>query len=97
MPVGPDFIRAPGPFLSREYNNTRTGYKLLIKPSKDAVNRFKTKVRAEWLRLRSHPIAEVLEILVPIVRGWANYYHTAVSKHTFYSGPLCQDTDFGPT
>ncbi len=86
-------------FTVKQYkvNNTRTGYKLLIKPSKDAVNRFKTKVRAEWLRLRSHPIAEVLEILVPIVRGWANYYHTAVSKHTFYSGPLCQDTDFGPT
>ncbi len=72
-------------FTVKQYkvNNTRTGYKLLIKPSKDAVNRFKTKVRAEWLRLRSHPIAEVLEILVPIVRGWANYYHTAVSKHTF--------------
>lgn len=72
-------------FNVRQYkvSNTRTGYKLLIKPSKDAVTRFKTKVRAEWMRLRGHSIQEVLMTLIPIVRGWANYYHTVVSKHTF--------------
>ncbi len=64
-------------------STTRTGYKLLIKPSKDAVTRFKTKVRAEWMRLRGHSIHEVVKTLTPIVRGWANYYHTVVSKRTF--------------
>ena len=72
-------------FNVRRYkvNNTRTGYKLLITPSKDAVERFKTKVRAEWLRLKGHRITEVLKALVPIVRGWANYYRTVVAKRTF--------------
>ncbi len=64
-------------------STTKTGYKLLIRPSKDAVTRYKTKVRAEWMRLRSHSIHEVLKTLTPIVRGWANYYHTVVSKRTF--------------
>ena len=69
----------------RQYkvSDTKTGYKLLIKPSKDAVTRFKTKVRAEWMRLRSHTVGEVLTTLTPIVRGWASYYRTVVSKHTF--------------
>ncbi len=72
-------------FNIRQYkvSDTKTGYKLLIKPSKDAVTRFKTKVRAEWMRLRGHSITEVLTTLTPIVRGWANYYHTVVSKKTF--------------
>jgi len=64
-------------------SNTATGYKLLIKPSKDAVRKYRTKVRAEWMRLRGHNIHEVLKTLVPIVRGWANYYRTVVSKQTF--------------
>jgi len=72
-------------FNIRQYkvSTTKTGYKLLIKPSKDAVTRFKAKVRAEWMRLRGHSIGEVLKTLTPIVRGWANYYHTVVSKRTF--------------
>lgn len=64
-------------------SNTRRGYKLLIKPSKDAVARFRTKVRTEWLRLRGHSINAALKTIVPIVRGWANYYRTVVSKQTF--------------
>lgn len=64
-------------------SNTATGYKLLIKPSKDAVTRFKTKVRAAWMRLRGHRIDEVVRALIPLVRGWATYYRTVVSTHTF--------------
>jgi len=72
-------------FNVRQYkvSNTKTGYKLLIKPSKDAVTRFKTKVRAEWMRLRGHSIHEVLKTLTPIVQGWANYYHAVVSTRIF--------------
>jgi len=64
-------------------STTRTGYKLLIKPSKASVTRFKTTARAEWLRLRGHGIGEVLKALTPLVRGWANYYRAAVAKHSF--------------
>jgi len=73
-------------FNIRQYkvSDTKTGYKLLIKPSKDAVTRFKTVVRAEWMRLRGHSIHEVLKTLTPIVRGWTNYYHTVVSTQTFH-------------
>jgi RNA-directed DNA polymerase len=61
----------------------RSGYKLLIKPSKESVRKFKDRVRLEWMNLKGHNTMEVLKRLNPIVRGWANYFRIGVSKHTF--------------
>jgi RNA-directed DNA polymerase len=61
----------------------RSGYKLLIKPSKDSVSNFKDRMRSEWMNLKGHNAMEVLKRLNPIVRGWANYFRIGVSKHTF--------------
>jgi RNA-directed DNA polymerase len=58
----------------------RTPYKVLIKPSKDTVRRFREKVREEWLALKGAPIEGVIKRINPIIRGWANYYRSAVSK-----------------
>jgi len=66
-------------------STTRTGYKLLIKPSRASVARFKARARGEWRRLRGHSIGEVLKVLTPLVRGWASYYRTQVAKHTFHA------------
>ncbi len=61
----------------------RSGYKLLIKPSKESVSNFKDRVRLEWMNLKGHNVMEILKRLNPIVRGWANYFRIGVSKHTF--------------
>ena len=61
----------------------RSGYKLLIKPSKESVSNFKDRMRREWMALKGHNPMQVLKRLNPIVRGWANYFRIGVSKHTF--------------
>jgi RNA-directed DNA polymerase len=61
----------------------RSGYKLLIKPSKESVRKFKERMRGEWMALKGHNVMTVLKRLNPIVRGWANYFHVGVSKRTF--------------
>jgi RNA-directed DNA polymerase len=61
----------------------RSGYKLLIKPSKESVSNFKDRMRLEWMDLKGHNVMAILKRLNPIVRGWANYFRIGVSKHTF--------------
>jgi len=43
-------------FNIRQYpkSNTNTGWKLLIKPSPESVQKLKDKLKAEWLSLRGH-------------------------------------------
>ena len=62
---------------------TRSGHKLLIKPSKKAVHEIADKLREAWLALRGHGIEAVIRKLNPIIRGWANYNRTVVSSQVF--------------
>lgn len=64
---------------------TRSGRKLLIKPSKDSVRKFKERLRNEWMSLKGCDIAAVLGGLNPILRGWANYFRVGASAQTFRS------------
>jgi RNA-directed DNA polymerase len=64
-------------------NTARSGYKLLIKPSKESVRKFKERMRGEWMDLKGHNVMAVLKRLNPILRGWANYFRIGISKHTF--------------
>ncbi|WP_258079796.1 group II intron reverse transcriptase/maturase [Nocardia cyriacigeorgica] len=59
--------------------------KLLIKPSKEAVGRVRKRLHAEMRALRGAPPGAVLRRLNPIIRGWAAYYRTVVSKEIFTS------------
>ena len=73
-------------FNIRHYHAPKTaksGYKLLIKPSKASVRKFKERMRHEWKDLNGHNAMEVLKRLNPILRGWANYFRIGVSKRTF--------------
>lgn len=65
--------------------DTNTGYKLRIKPSKDAQKRIRAKLRAEWRRLHGANIQSVIRSLNPIIRGWAGYYRHVAASHTFTS------------
>jgi RNA-directed DNA polymerase len=73
-------------FTVRHYHTprtTRTGFKLLIGPSKKALVRKRQELRKLWLGFKGQNIAVVLGTLNPIIRGWANYYRTMVSSEAF--------------
>ena len=72
-------------FNIRQYpvSNTRTGRKLLIKPSTESVKAFKKRLRQEWRTAVGHNAGAVIRKLSPILRGWGNYYRHGVSKETF--------------
>lgn len=73
-------------FNVRHYHaprTTRTGFKLLIKPSKKAITRKRQELRETWLRLIGLNVVAVLRKLNPIIRGWANYHRTVVASEVF--------------
>jgi RNA-directed DNA polymerase len=57
--------------------------KLLIKPSKAAVQRLRERLAAEMRALRGSNAEAVISTLTPIIRGWAAYYRPVVSSKTF--------------
>jgi RNA-directed DNA polymerase len=63
--------------------NTRTGWKLLIKPAKRSVMAFREKLRQTFKRLHGSNAQCLIKVLNPIIRGWANYYRGIVSSQTF--------------
>jgi RNA-directed DNA polymerase len=72
-------------FNIRHYpvSSTKTGYKLLIKPSRKSEQAIREKLKKEWLRCQGSNVAAVLKRLNPIIRGWANYFRIGVSSKTF--------------
>jgi RNA-directed DNA polymerase len=63
--------------------STRTGWKLLIKPSKESVQELRGKLREKWLSMKTQNPTIVVKELNPIIRGWANYYRKMAAKKTF--------------
>lgn len=70
-------------FLGFNVRHYRKPGKLLIKPSKAAVKRFRARLRAEVRSLHGANALAVISRLNPILRGWAGYYRTVVSKKVF--------------
>jgi RNA-directed DNA polymerase len=71
-------------FLGFDIRRYRNG-KLLIKPSKDAVRRIRARLAAEVKALHGANAEAVITALNPVIRGWAAYYRTVVSKEIFSS------------
>lgn len=69
-------------FLGFNIRRYRNG-KLLIKPSKTAVQRLRRRLAAEVKALHGANAEAVITKLNPIIRGWAAYYRTVVSKEIF--------------
>ena len=66
-------------FNVRRYPNG----KLLIMPSAKAVRRIRERLTAEMRSLRGASAIMVIRKINPIVRGWAAYYRSVVSKEVF--------------
>jgi RNA-directed DNA polymerase len=62
---------------------SRTGWKLLIKPSKESVQEMQKKLKDLWDEAQGGNVQAVLTKLNPVIRGWANYFRTAVAKEIF--------------
>ena len=59
------------------------GHKLLIKPSKEAVKRFKSKVKETFMMYKGASPAVLIDRMNVLTTGWGNYYRSVVSKKTF--------------
>jgi RNA-directed DNA polymerase len=64
-------------------NGKRLGFKTLIKPSKEKVKKHYETIAEVISSHNSAPQRALVLRLNPIIRGWANYYSTGVSKETF--------------
>lgn len=62
----------------RKYSGT-----LLIKPSKKNVHAFYGKVKEVVMSHLMVKQAELIQLLNPVLRGWAQYHHPVVAKETF--------------
>jgi RNA-directed DNA polymerase len=65
-------------FNIRKYNG-----KLLIKPSKSNVLSFLRNLREFIRKHPTIPVNDLIKILNPKLRGWANYYRHSVAKQVF--------------
>ena len=68
-----------------EDRSSKSGYKLLIKPNKQAVKDIKLKIKQVWLKHQACNVKTIIAKLNPIIRGWANYYKVGVSRKVFES------------
>ena len=59
------------------------GFKTLIKPSRRKVTAHHGQLKEMIRSLRTAHQQILIHRLNPVIRGWANYYRTAVSKATF--------------
>jgi RNA-directed DNA polymerase len=75
LTTGFDFLG----FNVRRYPNG----KLLIMPSARAVRRIRERLSTEMRALRGSNAIAVIRTMNPIVRGWAAYYRSVVSKEVF--------------
>ena len=65
------------------FNIRKFSGKLLIKPSKENINSIKRKIKDTVKRRKQVKQDELIRILNPIIRGWANYHRHVVSKEIF--------------
>jgi len=65
------------------FNVRRYQDKLLIKPSKAAIQRHRKRLAAEMSALHGSNAEAVIMRLNPIIRGWSAYYRSVVSSEAF--------------
>jgi len=57
--------------------------KLIIKPSKAAIQSFKNKIKSIFKNNRGIPAHALIRLLNPVIRGWSNYHKGICAKKNF--------------
>ena len=74
-------------FNVRQYRTTNKrnnkGFHVLIKPSQESIKRHYHNLSVIVERHKAAPQRALIDHLNPVIRGWCNYYSTAVSKRLF--------------
>jgi RNA-directed DNA polymerase len=77
-------------YIQKGYHNSgknstggRLGFKTLIKPSKEAIQRHYDKLADIIDRYKSSTTSSLINRLNPIITGWCNYYQFVCSKDIF--------------
>ncbi|MDJ0597032.1 MAG: group II intron reverse transcriptase/maturase [Pleurocapsa sp. MO_226.B13] len=72
-------------FNIRQYKvkNTKTGYKLLIKPSKEFLKKCRSDIREIFLNHKGKKLDLLIGKINPVIRGKANYMNKVVSSKAF--------------
>lgn len=98
MPIVAEFLRERGLELSKEktklthvddgfnflgFNLRKYGGKLLIKPGKQNIKDFLGSIRGIIKSNKTANAVNLIRLLNPKIRGWANYYRHVVSKEIF--------------
>jgi RNA-directed DNA polymerase len=63
--------------------SSRSGYKLLIKPSQASIQQMKGKLKGLWRTHVGSPTVALINAMNPVIRGWSSYFRTGVSKEVF--------------
>src|SRR5712692_10299280 len=64
-------------------NGKALGFKTIITPSKEGVQRHLQELRQILQKSQAMPQEELIDQLNPVIHGWALYYRTVVSKKQF--------------
>lgn len=98
LPLLKDFLAARGLTVSSEktkithvrqgfnflsQNIRKFGTSIIIKPSKDSINRLLQRVRGLVRENRTQTQGRLIELLNPIIRGWAYYHRKVCARKTF--------------
>lgn len=68
-----------------KYNSGKRmkGFKTLIKPSKNSIQRHKDQIKTVISKGKAKPQLALINELNPIIRGWTNYHSTEISSNAF--------------
>ena len=64
--------------------------KMIVKPSKDGIKSFKSKIKEIFKQYNSSPLELLIDKLNPLIKGWAYYYRFVNSKVIFSQPPNYQ-------
>ena len=64
-------------------NSSRSGYKLLIKPSPDSITQIKRTLKGLWRKHVGSPTVALINEMNPLIRGWSTYFRIGVAKEVF--------------
>jgi RNA-directed DNA polymerase len=63
--------------------SSRSGYKLLIKPSRDSIQQIRRKLKTLWHQHVGSPTGALISAMNPLIRGWSQYFRIGVASRVF--------------